>query len=225
MKKFRRTFHRAPVVLSWLLIGGLAASPAWAGTIQSANLPASGPGMGNVEVPVIFTANPNAVDDNNIDINFKRFDHVGYIDIEFDIANSGGTTTYRVVEAVDNNAGPPPNPIVPWIGYRVELGFGVGSAFTLATAADGLSFNTTETTMSAAFADHAFDTDAVVLTYSNGLHASGQQSYEFRVNVPDNLLDNRFTLRQTPVPIPEPGSLVLCGLAVYLCGGFVRRRV
>ena len=43
--------------------------------------------------------------DNNIFVPIKRFDHNGYIDIEFHVAPSGGVTEYQVFESVDNNTG------------------------------------------------------------------------------------------------------------------------
>jgi hypothetical protein len=55
-----------------------------------------------------------------------------------------------------------------------------------------------------------------VLDWSGGNHSSGAQDYQFRIDVPDIIGNNRaltFTLRQEPIaaqtPIPEPGSAAL----------------
>jgi hypothetical protein len=177
---------------------------------------ASGPGLGLVSVPIIFTPFPNNDNvsggeptDNNIDVNLKRFDFNDYIDIEFTVSPSGGVTEYRVHEFVDNNTG------LPWIGYRMQLGFGTGAAFVLAPPGSGLDFD-------APLYDPPPTSTAMVPTLLSpneiafsGFHAAGAQIYEVRIDVPDLSVTGfgSFTLRQIPIPIPEPGSLVLAGLA------------
>src|SRR5215203_5103126 len=62
------------------------------------------------------------------------------------------------------------------------------------------------------------------LKFAGGIHGSGAQLYQFRIDVPDILSRvARFTLRQQPVAIPEPSSLVIVGLAVV--GLAIKRQV
>lgn len=186
----------------------------------------SGPGLGLASVPIVSTSSPNNDNqpggpglDNNIEVNGKRFDRNDYIDIEFTVRPSGLTTEYRVVEFVDNFTG------LPWIGYRLQLGFGTGGAFAPAGGAFGLDFDTgfpdpppTSTAMT--ITTHTPDT----LVFS-GFHAGGLQQYNFRIDVPDFPIPGptTFVLRQTPIPIPEPGTLVLAGLTFAALVWFRRR--
>ena len=206
-----------------LLATLVAIAPASAGTITTAN-PASGPGVGLVAVPNVLTTLPNNDNEagpgaNNIAIAVKRFDANGFIDIEFNTAGSGGTTEYLIFEAVDNNTG------VPWINYTMQLGFGTGVNFQQSAAGDGLDFDAPN--FDAAPTSTAFPgvvTGEDLLTFGGGIHGAGLQTYQVRIDVPDFVgRPQTFTLRQTPVPIPEPATLALAGAAMIgaLC---VRRR-
>lgn len=212
-------------LLSASLATFVAIVPAAAGTISSAS-PASGPGVGLVAVPNILTTTPNNDNEpgpgaNNINIIVKRFDANGYIDIEFNALNSGGVSEYLVFEAVDNNTG------VPWINYTMELGFGTGANFVQSPSGDGLDFDAPQfdggVPSSTAFPSVVTGED--LLIFGGGVQGAGLQTYQVRIDVPD--LDGqrlgRFTLRQTPVAIPEPATLALVGVAMIgaLC---VRRR-
>jgi hypothetical protein len=212
-------------LFSALLATLVAIASASAGTISSAN-PASGPGIGLVAVPNILTITPNNDNEpgpssNNIAIAVKRFDSNGYIDIEFNVLNSNGVTEYLIFEAVDNNTG------LPWINYTMQLGFGTGAGFQQSAAGDGLDFDAPQfdggVPSSTAFPGVVTGED--LLTFGGGVHTAGLQTYQVRIDVPnlDGQRLNRFTLRQTPVPIPEPATLALAGAAMIgaLC---VRRR-
>jgi hypothetical protein len=62
------------------------------------------------------------------------------------------------------------------------------------------------------------------LVFSGGIHGTGAESYQFRIDVPDVPTVerfSRFTIRQIPIAVPEPASLLLVGLAV--AGLAVRR--
>ena len=64
------------------------------------------------------------------------------------------------------------------------------------------------------------------LTFMNGSQGSAAETYQFRLAVPDLGagvvgVGGTFTLRQTPIPVPEPSALVLACLAI---GGFVACR-
>jgi len=217
-------FSRLALLLA-LLATLVAIAPAAAGTISTAN-PASGPGVGLVVVPNIVTTTPNNDNEvgpasNNIAIAVKRFDANGFIDIEFNTVNSNGVTEYLIFEAVDNNTG------VPWAAYTMQLGFGTGAGFVQSPAGDGLDFDAPDfdggVPTSTAFAGVVTGED--LLTFGGGVHGAGLQTYQVRIDVPnlDGARLGHFTLRQTPVPIPEPATLALAGAAMIGALG-VRRR-
>ncbi len=179
-----------------------------------------GPGLGTVAVPAIITVLPNndnvpaaGVLDNNIFVPIKRFDFNGFIDIEFHVAPTGGVTEYSVFESVDNNTG------VPWNGYRMVLGHGVGPGFVPSLPGDGLDFDSPTYDLpptSSALPIVAAPSEDVLL-FSGGIHGSGAETYQVRVDVPDVPTFphfSSFTLRQVPRPVPEPGTLALLGIAL-----------
>lgn len=207
-----------------------SASLSHAGMILSAQIfggqAGTGPGLGTVSVPAILTLNMNndniagGPTDNNITVPVKRFDNVGYIDIVFNIANTGGTTEYKVFESVDNNT------FLPWSSYTMQLGYGFGPGFNnIGGALDGLDFdfpNFDTLPTSSAFTNVALNED--LLVYSNGLQLTGSETYQFRIDVPDLPPGvTSFTIRQTPVAIPEPGLCVL-GAAACFGGLLIHRR-
>ncbi len=207
--------------MSCAAVAWLATSQAEAGTITGVGA-IGGTGLGFVAVPVVTTPNPGVADDtNNIGVPIKRFDTNGYIDIEFLVRNSepAGTTEYQIFEAVDNNTG------INWIAYTVELGFGLGTGFQIADPSLGLTFdapNFSPTPNSSAFSQVL--TTPVQLVFSNGLQATGSETYQFWIDVPEGITS--FTLRQYPQPIPEPGTLALAAMAIGTLGfvKFRRRR-
>jgi hypothetical protein len=105
----------------------------------------------------------------------------------------------------------------------LELGFGTGAGFNnLGGVGDGLDFDFTQfdtPPTSSAFATAIPFED--FLFYTNGIQMTGSETYQFRIDVPDLPQGvTSFTLRQAPVPIPEPGvfvvaTLVGCGLLLY----------
>ena len=218
-------------IILWMatlaFVGAGLVNQASAGMITGATLFGSqagtGPGLGTVSVPAIVTVNVNNdnVDsgddlDNNILVPIKRFNANGNIDIQFEVDPTDGITEYKVIENVDNNTG------VDWSGYNMYLGFGVGDKFVPSPADDGLDFDYPEfdgPPVSSVMPIVAMAQDS--LSWSGGIHGSGAEGYQFRVDVPD--LFNRdllvFTLRQVPVPtppegsIPEPGTAALVGCA------------
>jgi hypothetical protein len=176
--------------------------------------------LGTVAVPAIITVQPNNDNvpnpqalDNNIFVPIKRFDHTGYIDMEFFVQPSDGVTEYQVFESVDNNTG------TPWTSYRMELGYGLGANFVPSGAGDGLDFDFPEYDLppiSSAMPVVATPNEDT-LVFSGGIHGTGAESYRFRIDVPDVPTVNRFsrfTIRQVPIAVPEPASLLLVGLAL-----------
>jgi hypothetical protein len=220
------------IVLGGILtvLAGLFVGSTLAGQINSTPAPvASGPGLGFVSIAAIVTDTPNNDDvpgtqpDNNMIIPFKRFDSTGFIDIPFTVAATQGVTEYLVTEFVDNNTGS------SWNSYTMLLGFGTGAGFTqVGGTGDGLDFdtgppggNTTPPTSTALPTVTRPNEDTLV--FSGGIHGSGAQQYQFRIDVPD--LGGRagtFTLRQQPTPVPEPAAIVFVGFA--LAGLSLRRR-
>ena len=205
----------------------LLASTADAGLIPIGGAdPATGPGMGSVEVPVILTLSSDngnqtggGPTDNNMIVPVKRFDNAGYIDIVFHVTPTNGVTEYKVFESVDNNT------LTNWSSYLMELGFGSGAGFISSTPGDGLGFgapNYAPPLASSAFSTIVKSED--LLAFTNGTQGTGSETYQFRIDVPNLSGDHTtFTLRQIPVPVPEPSSclLLLCALT---CIWFYRKR-
>ncbi|MCI0335204.1 MAG: PEP-CTERM sorting domain-containing protein [Planctomycetes bacterium] len=216
----------AAAVLNFSRIGSVSA-----GTIIPVPAPvASGPGLGFVAVPAIITLTPGndnvpapMVPDNNIVVPLKRFDFNGYIDLVFTVMPSASVTEYSVTEFVDNNTG------LAWIGYNMYLGFGTGAGFVLSAPGDGLDFDfpTYDTPPVSGAFPVVGTPDPDTLLFSGGVHGSGAQTYTVRIDVPDlspiGTLGT-FTLRQIPVPIPEPSALVLAGLSVVGLALYRRHR-
>jgi hypothetical protein len=206
----------------------LLSSSAFAGVISSTTpATSSGPGLGLVNVAAVVTANidnDNQVGgggtDNNLVIPLKRFDFNDYIDIVFPVLGSNGTTEYKVTEFVDNNTG------VNWSSYRMQLGFGTGAGFIdPATAGNpGLDFDAPgydgPPLTSGALTTVA--TSPYLLTFSGGSQGTGAQQYTFRIDLPNLVGRESFTLRQFPTPVPEPTTVVMLGLVV--CGLMAGRR-
>jgi hypothetical protein len=209
MKTYMKSSVRAALIVA------LLSASASAGRIDPPAT-SSGPGLGFVAVPAIIhiTANNDNVPDsgmpdNNIVVPLKRFDSLGFIDIEFPVGTTGGVTEYAVSEFIDNNTGS------NWSAYEMQLGFGTGGSFTLSTTGDGLDFDAPDydpTTPTAAPFSTVDTSNEDILRFSGGTHSTGAQPYTFRIDVPDLPGGvTSFTLRQ--IPIPEPATVVLACMA------------
>jgi hypothetical protein len=196
----------------WAMSAGMAT----AGTITTFNS-ASGPGLESLSFNNILfgTANNDNVvgaSDNHILINQKAFGTSEYIDMDFTVVASGGTTEYVLTEGLANNTSD------TWTSYRIELGFGVGASFVSSLPGDGLDFDSPDFDSPAElaipyFSDLVFGED--VITLNTG--AMGPLSFSnliFSLDVPDGITS--FTIRQVPVVVPEPSTalLMLGGLAI-----------
>jgi hypothetical protein len=217
------TFQRMNLVAAFL--GACLATQVFAGQIVSSPAPvASGPGLGLVSVPAIVTPNPNndnqtggGPDDNNIVIPLKRFDANGYIDLEFTISPSLGTTEYKVTEFVDNNTG------LNWSQYTMQLGRGTGSGFKTPLGPGDINFDAPNyDTPPTSTGFSAVSKNPSMLVFSSGTQGPGAQTFTFRLDIPDLLSgDTKFTLRKQPTAVPEPGTI---GLALLAAAGFFLRR-
>jgi hypothetical protein len=235
MKMLPTAVRTTAVVLGFAFtMAGLGfGSSAFAGVITRVTMfganAGTGPGIGKVDVPVVLTVLANndhvpaaGVLDNNITVPIKRFEHNGIIDIQFVVAPSQGVTEYQVFESVDNNTG------VNWSQDNISLGFGVGAAFVPSPANDGLDFdfpNFATPPSSSALPVVALGQDN--LNFSGGIHNSGSETYQVRIDVPDlgSLFQGGvFTLRQEPVPVPKPSSILLAVLGSVLVSVCARRR-
>ncbi|GAB4108065.1 MAG: hypothetical protein Kow00105_13940 [Phycisphaeraceae bacterium] len=173
--------------------------------------------------PPVDPNNDNVVgaSPNGILVTQKDFFGVnGVADIVFDVVDTGGTTEYAVAEGVSNSSG------IDWSQYRIELGFGVGSAFVPSTAGDGLDFDTPDQDspfdFSAFFSTPTLVGEDVILA-TGGLFpylAFTTPLFQFSIDVPDGI--SNFTLRQIPIAVPEPTSAALMGGSMAL---LLRRRL
>ena len=82
---------------------------------------------------------------------------MGIADVEYAVANSGGTTACRVAQTLINNTGQ------LWTDFHFELGFGIGVNFNRSLALDFLDFDLpgrdpTPTTSVFPFLNHQADT-------------------------------------------------------------------
>lgn len=203
------------IALAWFLC-----STAGAGMITGI-AEVSGPGLGEVDLLAIVTGQPNndnysdPANPNFVFFNEKVFDHTDYIDIVFDVVDTGGTTEYGFVESVFNFA---PE---TWLAYRTEVGFGTGVDFVLADPGAGLDLDTPDrdpTPISNVFASHTHLPAAI--HWEDGEMPFGfVDAMFFSMDVPDGI--TQFTVRETPL-IPEPAALTLLGALTVIA---LRRRL
>lgn len=193
-------------------------------------------GGGNAVVDPILSADIN--NDNhslpatsNIAVASKLFNQTQPIDIVFEVETSGGTTEYRLTEGVSNVSG------IDFLSYSFELGFGTGANFARSSLGDGLDFdlpNIDPGPTSARFFTTAQTED--LLRYTQGSIPNGTtDAYTLSIDVPDfnaslmpaaarTARGYRFTLRQGPSVIPEPGTIGIVILSALAWAVFSLRR-
>ena len=226
------SFKLFALVLSFAVLAGTASAGTITGVQTFGLQDGTGPGLGTVSVVVVPTSNPDndnqvggEATDNNISVPVKRFDKLGEIDIVFQIQPSGGVggvTEYKVFESVDNNTS------INWSDYIMELGFGTGANFIPVPSGSGLDFDFP--TFDSSPVSSAFSTVTPVgenkLIFTDGVQSTGSETYQFRIDVPDSPISGvafeSFTLRQTPIGVPEPSSVLLL-LGAVACLGLYRK--
>ena len=153
-----------------------------------------------------------AISPNSITFPQKNYVGIGPVDLVFDVIDTGGVTEYLVVEGVSNSTG------IAWSFYRIELGFGHGADFVKSTAGDGLDFDAPDYNSLVDFTTF-FSTATVIsedeIVATGGIMPSPGYSwphFRFHVDVPDGITS--FTLRQSPIPVPEPSAGLLAGMGL-----------
>jgi hypothetical protein len=161
------------------------------------------------------TPNDNVVGPSpyEIFVTQKNYVGIGPVDITFDVINNGGTTEYRVKEGVQNSTG------VPWGAYHVELGYGFDAGFVKSLSGDGLDFDSPDYDSPVQFDPPPGAYFPTVVNTEDDIFASGGVMpfgafagyFRFNIDVPDGI--TQFTLRQSPIPFPEP-----CATTMLLLG-------
>ena len=174
--------------------------------------------------PLVDPNNDDVVGDspNILLVTQKSYDEVGPVDLEFTVVDSGGTTEYTFEEGVYNGTG------IPWSAYRMELGFGVGASFTPSGPGDGLDFDATDFNSPPDFSGSGYFTgyswgedELVAMGGIFPVFGFPTPLYRFNIDVPDGITS--FTIRQQPVPIPEPATALLVLLGLIAMVPAVRR--
>ena len=213
------TQRRVTYIAAMLLLWG--ASEAGAGAITDVTWFSGVASVaGEVVNPPSAPNNDNVIgpSSNEIFVLQKDYFAIGPVDLVFDVVNSGGVTEYAVIEGVQNNTG------LDWSGYHVELGFGNGAGFVKSGSDDGLDFDAPDFDSTFFFDPSPGFFPGVAVTVDDVIASGGVMpdfsyagNFVFHVDVPDDIAS--FTIRQSPIEVPEPATLVLLGL-----GGLLLRR-
>lgn len=161
---------------------------------------------------------------NVIVVTQKDYFGIGPVDLVFDVVDTGGVTEYFFTEGVQNNTG------LDWSGYHLELGFGVGSEFVKSTAGDGLDFDSPDFNSTIDFYPGGFFFPTYTALEDDLIAGGGIMpdfafagNFLFHVDVPDGITS--FTLRQSPIPVPEPGTFTLTALGLLGLTAYRKRRL
>lgn len=206
----------------------LASSPVQAGKITGFSWTSGIASIAGIAAPPPVDPNNDDVvgpSPNEIKVFQKDYTGIGFIDIEFEVTDSGGVTEYAIIEGVQNNTGS------DWASYHVQLGFDTGTDFTMSPSGDGLDFDAPFYNSTISF-DPAFffpfpsytPSEDVIDAFGPPGQADFQYSepFVFHIDVPDGITS--FTLRQFPVAVPEPGSISLALLSLTALVPLVRHK-
>lgn len=180
-----------------------------------------------IHVDTPFPNNDNAILNNPNKVMLPNLSYMAIepFDIVFTVQPSDGTTEYFFIDTVTNNTG------IGWIGYQLELGFGVGDTFyrfdekPIPFSIGLPDFDTPErdpTPTSTVFSTLSTHTHGNFdIQWSGGIvPPAGTVDFTFSIDTPDDWADHDiysgFTLRQTPNPIPAPPALILGALGTSL---------
>jgi hypothetical protein len=159
---------------------------------------------------------------NNIYIAQKDYVGIGPVDLVFDTLDTGGITEYLVTEGVFNHTG------VNWGSYHIELGFGHGTSFVPSAPGDGLDFDAPNFNSpfffdpSPGFFPMATVTEDNILAFGGVMpDLSYAGNFLFTVDVPDGITS--FTIRQSPIGVPEPSTCALLALGAVALAIMKRR--
>ncbi len=154
----------------------------------------------------------------------KNYVGIGPVDLVFGVSDTGGTTEYDFVEGVANSTG------LDWGSYHLELGYGIAGDFVKSTSIDGLDFDSPDFDSPVDFnpSPGIFPTAVVTeddIYASGGVMPTGTFAgyFEFHIDVPDGITE--FTLRQSPVAVPEPSTWALASIGVFTYLLLGRRRL
>jgi hypothetical protein len=152
---------------------------------------------------------------NEAFITQKNYFAIGPVDLTFDVAPSGGTTEYAFKEGVFNGTG------LAWFGYHLELGYGFDATYVKSTLGDGLDFDAPDYDSGLQFAPPpgsyfpvAAATTEDDIVAGGGIMPNGGFAgyFRFSVDVPDGI--TQFTIRQSPIGVPEPASAALVSVGL-----------
>jgi hypothetical protein len=226
MMNFNQPIRRIPQIfagLSFVATLFAATTPSHAGEITAISwFSGIGSVAGEFIGPLVDPNNDDVAgpSPNELKITQKAYNAIGPVDLEFTVVPSGGVTEYVMTEGVSNGTG------IGWSGYRLELGYGVGSAFSPSPSGDDLDFDAPDfnsgTDFSTFFSTVTETED--VITASGGFFPIGGYSlppFVFSIDVPDGI--SAFTIRQVPIPVPEPSTLLIAGIAALSLIVTIRR--
>lgn len=210
----RRPFRTPPITPLMVIAALLPISGASAGVITDFTWHTGVASVAGEPVivppPAQWNQNYPGISPNLIHILQKDYHAIGPVDLVFTVMETGGITEYRVNEGVSNSSG------VEWLGYRLELGFGIGDDFVQAASGD-LTFDSpdfdspVDVPFFPSISVSAYDITASGDTLPGFAYMGG---IVFHVNVPDGITE--FTIRQSPIPIPTPGGAALLLIAPAL---------